>query len=856
MLNPYSLPFLEIGDTISEALADILFYVSDSLYSLLERAGLSIDMLLGSVDDASSQSFFSLGKGNIYGIIGARLFVATRNIFLILIGVAFMSSLVRAAVSPGPAKKIAAKAALENTALALLFVAWIPTILQFFVSLRGFFLRTVVGFMGVSNGDLYDVFVGESDDLTGAILLLGFVCCGIYFAFYYIAIAILQTVMLGILPIIALQSSSDTRRLEGWLQTFLGWMLIPMVDFVLFLVPVGLCELDANALVVLISMIALLPSRKFAFNKLGIEGDVAGFIAEKTKGAFEAAGKKAIDKVKETHKANAENREANKADKDSESLERDLARVDSDGPNGTADFRSGGVQDGGGDAPSSSGTSGTSGGEMSRPEDGQPIDRDDSSLNGADGERTSAALDVGGRVDDAGETISASAGRSDSDGRDSYAANRQSGADSSYNGHNPLVDRVYQKHANVDNFDRDGYKNHLTHGQKADFYQQRRKERLPHLNNALNIGKAVGGSIGGFSGAFAESMAGGNARTGAEIGSAVGSGAIDMAGPAVRFVGSRVMAFGADSFSRAKRAGEEWGAIKQRMQPGTYADDAGIVAEGSPIDAEPFVFDSAENGPVDYAAIADSALPESDFASGQEAMQWVSGTFQNQDSINAVNGIGSDLTEAVAYNDMSISVLDMFAGAEVANGMISPEMGGMNFSNAYSDQTSPNLMYGAVGASQVAASYLRNSDGSAVSTDAQALREEREKIQEAARTAKSHTSVVNGKFVFERWSNEELTKNREVLQRFAQMKQDVAGYQTGFAYLTEAKNQMREQNHGESPMISYRHTRTDRSGNETVAGRKFYNPVSHKVLNRKADESQVKRANSLSGFFSDDGGNQ
>ena len=121
----------------------------------------------------------------------------------------------------------------------------------------------------------------------------------------------------------------------------------------------------------------------------------------------------------------------------------------------------------------------------------------------------------------------------------------------------------------------------------------------------------------------------------------------------------------------------------------------------------------------------------------------------------------------------------------------------------------------------------RNPDGSALTTDAESLRAEREKLRKARAVAMAHTSVEGGQFMFTPWSPQELTAHREVLQRFT-------GQGQGFSYLNNAKAKMRTENNGATPVINYKHQQTDKTtGAKTTVGRKFYNRAADQVVNRK-----------------------
>ncbi len=815
-----TLPFLfDLGASINEVLAGLIYGIAKFAYEFLDAADITIDKLMINTSNERSQAFFNLGTGNVYGVLGARLFVATRNIFLIMIALTFMYALLRAAISPGASKRIEAKAALANVSISLLVVAWVPGILSFFLWLREFFLRTVMSSVALSGSSLYEIYrEGARYEVNQAILFLAFVLIGIYFAFFYITIAIMQTVMLGVLPIIALQSVNETERLKAWFRTFLGWMLIPMVDFVLFLVPIGLLNQGAGALIVLISMFALLPVRKFAFAKLGIEGaDVAGIVASGASMAMAAAGRAAGRGVAGAAKSIKEDHDADKEDKENAELHDDLARVDTKQGDTTGYSNAGrlGSDDGGGT------DSGAKAASVIPEGAGGRIDAND----GASGESADA---------DGTSSDSLAGGMGLPIGGSSFGSSKEDDADK------PFINAMYQAHANVNNFDKDGYKGHLTHEQMANFYRQRKAERHTLSRAAGRVTGQMAAAAGGGMGMMAGAMYG---PVGGIAGMSMGRAIGGTAGYVPGYLGGRVVGAGVSSMEEGFRGRAAVNAAKVPMDWMPEPTQAPVQPASVGASIEPYPFDSAQAGPVDYQSIADSAVPESNFSAGREAAQWLTNTYTDKTAFSVTGGIGSDLTESVAYNDRTISVLDMFAGAGVANGMMPADGMSMNFSNSYQDATSPQLMYGNVGRAQVAAAYLRNPDGSALATDAEALRAEREKLRKARTVAMSHTSVEGGQFMFTPWSAQELSAHREVLQRFT-------GQGQGFAYLNAAKAKMRAENNGAAPVINYRHQQTDKTtGAKTTVGRKFHNRAADQVTQRQPSSSQEQRAEAVSKFF-------
>lgn len=832
-MNLYCLPFLEsIGDKVKGIIASLIKGIADELYKPLAGAGLSIDSLMnGAYDPARSKAFFSLDTGNIYGVLGAQLFVGTRNIFLILIGVTFMFSLLRAAASPNASNKGEAKVALGNVALAMLIVAWTPAILSFFVWLRKFFLDVVSNAVTIGGrGDLRGVYANAGGkDVTGAILYLAFVGVGIYFAFYYICMAIMQSVMLGILPLTALQAVQDSSKLRSWYQTFLGWMLIPMVDYVLFMVPVGLYMLNSPALVILVSMFALLPVRKFVFGKLGIEGaDVAGMVAAGATSAMVAVGKETVNGATSLAKKHKEERGEKEEDEENASLHEGLA---------SAEFEqrqnSGGADrmNDGGDSEDNSATANSALAVSANA--GERIDASDGGSAPSDGGGNGSSGEASGGTPT--ETSSSDSGNgapigSDSGSSDSYPDGKKES--------NPLIDAVYQSHANVNNFDKGPYKDHLSHEQMAAFYRERKHDRKvkSRIDKIGSVGAFVGGTFGFGFGA----MYGGNAAVGGmKSGAAFGEGVAEQTAYGVRGA-SRAVRLARYEAVRGAALNYGNGGFEAEPTDGTTPPpSAGMAIGAFPYDAPT----EDGNTPQLYEDTMNQALPERNYESGAEAQSWVERAYAEQEARSAAYGVSSDLTTAYAFDAGTISGMDMLAGSAAANGMIPEGMPmQMNFSNGVvpdDGSVSPNLMYGTVGRNQVAASYLRNADGTPYRTDAASLQAEREAIRAAQQTAINHTSYKDGQFTFTKWSAEELNQHREVLNR---IKPQVD-------YLNQAKEQMRQANGGQQPIINYRMKGTDRNGKEVVRGRRFENTVVQRVMNRPATESQRDRANNISNFF-------
>lgn len=861
-----ALPFLGLLDSLAKGLAWLINLIANAIYTPLEEAGLSIDSLIMKIEDDSAVAYFSLGKGNVYGVLAARMFVATRNIFLILVGLVFMFLLLRAAISPSPAKKMEAKSAITNVGLAMFMVAWAPSILTFFFFLRKFFLTTVYSGVGLSQtggiGALYKNAANDENVVT-ALMFLAFAVVGVYFAIFYISVAIMQLLMLGVFPIIALQGVSSPDLVRGWFKTFLGWMLIPMVDCILFIVPIGLS--GSGNLVMLVSMFALMPVRKFIFSKLGIEGaDVAGLIASGTTGAMASAIEKGAGKIRDTAGAIAEEHDKASADREEASLQDDLAAnergqggdgVAADGTSPTAhgapaepgetSENSGSASEGdaasaerfavateggqindigrGGDDAISSAESVSQGAEI------------DPNTDGADGNSMSAGANEGAPINGSREGLW---GDDDHRGAASYAGghkDRDEGKD--------RVAAIYAKHANVGSFEK--YKNQLSHEQLANFYRQRGGKLNAH---GRGIGQAVigtAGLAGSIIGGGAVAMYGpGSVRHGMDVGSSMGT-----------WAGQKGVAFGADAIEHMKPVGKQvWSEIrppKTKPTSGPSGPTGGGQAsmpplfEGGIIGAPA----GAEFGaPVDVAAPSQVPFMENpidtQYAGATEADldTMISGSVMDgaePASEAAREELGSLYPTSAQQSDAEAACADVFAngmqqrdGANISNldaiaGVFAntPNLGG--YYGRESGKAKPTLVFptmanakgahvGSVSRSMLAVS-VRNSNGQAIDFS-------NPQVSDAARTQfRNLARTCQGKYVagtstsgsyFRGLTAQEITKHAEAIRV---LNGGASGQVSGAFERLDAMRAAAASANGGSPVIyNWQRPRTVTRGGKTV----------------------------------------
>lgn len=277
---------------ISKQIVGFFVGLVDDLHTYLSNQGMMIESFFESFGEGGENILaFNLDTGNIYGVFGAKIYVACIGIMTLLVGLLYMYQLMKTSVSPNPNKIAEIKGNISGLAIGILLVGFAPYIVDALVQLRTIILEFALNWLGLStNGDaVYSLYKsGASKSVLGMLLLVVYVGCSFYLSFVYLTLALMQMFYFAFFPIIAMRGMVDRKVLVEWVRTFLLWMVIPLVDVVLLALPITVISQNSNIFLGGTLLLAFLSIRGFVYAKLGVDLGPSDAVAHKAFGT--AAG--------------------------------------------------------------------------------------------------------------------------------------------------------------------------------------------------------------------------------------------------------------------------------------------------------------------------------------------------------------------------------------------------------------------------------------------------------------------------------------------------------------------------------------------------------------------------------------
>ncbi|MCR4992889.1 MAG: hypothetical protein K6A45_07585 [Lachnospiraceae bacterium] len=497
--------------TIEKNLSELVTDVASGLRSILEGNTIRFENIIyGRVQTGSTSNVgitvnnfsFELEKNNMYGIAGSMIYVLLRGIFIIGILCFFAYYLVKESMVVSAQARSKLKENIGFVILSIFLLYAMPNLVDMFIHLRDLVLHAIAnGFMDDSvfdsMGSLADHFKAAataSHGLIDSCEYMGMVIITVYLAFVYIGMAAAMTIMFAFFPLFVIFSFRDHKVLNEWVTFALGIITTPLIDAVLFVIPLIATKINvASDLVKLILCMSIIPARGMIRRLLGFSTSTGAELVGL--GAIMAGGR-AIGAVARTARNTVSNVASGvsniASDRTNARFFDDLAKED----NGTGNLS--------GNAAS------------------------------AAGERASAFGDnvAGSPI---GSTVAAATGGTGGTGT---AATRAGGS----RGYQPTKEEqsFLKKHANVNNFESGTFAN-LDPATKAKMYRERAWRTA-----AQTMFRTAGGVQGGLAGATlglgASTFLGTNAAMmmtsgGMEVGSAVGSATGNVAGTGAAAIG-------------------------------------------------------------------------------------------------------------------------------------------------------------------------------------------------------------------------------------------------------------------------------------------------------------------------------
>lgn len=274
----------EIG-TVEENLSKLIRNVTDKLRSLLDGNMVRFENIIygrvktgvGNIGISVNNFSFELEKQNMYGIAGAWIYSILRGILLIGILAFFMYYLAKESVTVSARERSKLKENIGFVILAIFLMFAMPNLVDLFIHLRDVILHAIAkqfnGSAFEAMGSLADNFKAQAQASRGfvdACEYMGMIIITVYLAFVYIGMACAMTIVFSFFPMFVIFSFRDHKILNEWVTFTLGVIATPLIDAVLFVIPLIASRMNvASDLVKLILCMSIIPARGMIRRLLG-----------------------------------------------------------------------------------------------------------------------------------------------------------------------------------------------------------------------------------------------------------------------------------------------------------------------------------------------------------------------------------------------------------------------------------------------------------------------------------------------------------------------------------------------------------------------------------------------------------
>lgn len=299
-------PATSVG-TIEENISKMLCSLGEGASGLLSENQLVIEHIVyGRVQAKNHQNggtvnnfSFELATGNVYGVTGAFMYSVLRGTLFLGILLFFMYYLAKDSLTASVKARSKLKDNVGYVLLAITLMFAMPNIIDLIIKVRDIILQTLgnnivkSGAAGI-NGLESDF---KSRALNGyrlidALQYLGIVFVTLYLGFVYIGMACSFTIMFAGFPIFLIVSFRDHKVLNEWVTFCIGVIITPLIDAVLFLIPIIASDVGGSnmpSFIKLLLCISIIPSRSAIKRMLGFANSIGSEMLGV--GAMMAAGR-------------------------------------------------------------------------------------------------------------------------------------------------------------------------------------------------------------------------------------------------------------------------------------------------------------------------------------------------------------------------------------------------------------------------------------------------------------------------------------------------------------------------------------------------------------------------------------
>lgn len=274
----------------------------DGVYGILKMLNMTIGSItMGRLDGGGinlngtrvALYTYELADGNLYGVASMAMYGMERQIIYLVMCCIILAKFVGALYIHNTSKVMASlKESINTCLIAFVLLTFIPNIVDLFIYIRDVILyalsHSMSSLVGASTIDISEIFTSIAKD-EGNLINYCLVGVSYYLVFYYAisytSVALSMAIHVIAFPFACITMLFDRQILKNWFITLFGYLLVPIMDFALLMIPGMFMMMDnsfAVAVVQLIVCCSILQGRKAFERAIGInsvQGELAGMAA-------------------------------------------------------------------------------------------------------------------------------------------------------------------------------------------------------------------------------------------------------------------------------------------------------------------------------------------------------------------------------------------------------------------------------------------------------------------------------------------------------------------------------------------------------------------------------------------------
>lgn len=242
-------------DAHSHILLNFLIKLPDGITNALQGSSnsdynFSIDgIILGRLASGTTVNYtgFDFGNNNPWSSIGAVVYRCLRNACLGGMMIVYLVGIGKNVFMTGEKALTSLKEHFATLIFMFVLVYAMPQILDMMIYVRDYILKTIHDGLyssGIATStstsiieEYRNIAVNEMN-LFNVLLYTGAAISTLWYLFSYLKIAMIQAMLFGLFPLIAILSNFNRKLFQDWLWMFIGNILVPFLDFTILLMPV------------------------------------------------------------------------------------------------------------------------------------------------------------------------------------------------------------------------------------------------------------------------------------------------------------------------------------------------------------------------------------------------------------------------------------------------------------------------------------------------------------------------------------------------------------------------------------------------------------------------------------------